>query len=190
MTDYPAAFIPENAWAILCNFALRTVMFEIGDKVSGRDSNLRGVVVKILSTTHVMIEENSFGMHMDVEVCTLVKSETTDFFVPAHFQKDTGTEKKPKKTGPTRIDLHLERIPAALKKKNQPPLEIQLAYFSMALEKALHAKSAPLLVIHGKGQGKLKTALLQLLRKDTRIRSWKELREPLESQSSALELYF
>ena len=163
----------------------RTNPFKEGDRVEGRDSTIRGLVRKVLSADYVMIYEESSDMDMDVHVLELVLAEWQGHGIGHPSKKEIGEEKIKTPTSAS-VDLHYEKIPSSFRRGGITPIEAQLTYFRYVLENGLRGGIHQLTIIHGKGSGELKQRLVQAIRKDKRIRSYKELREPLETRSHAI----
>lgn len=157
--------------------------FKEGDRVEGRDSTIRGIVRRVLSADYVMIYEESSDMDMDIHVLELVLAEWQGDGV-GHADKKEHPE--PKKPASVSVDLHYEKLPSSFKRSSNAPIEAQLSYFRYILENGIRSGAHQLTFIHGKGSGELKQRLIQEIRRDKRIRSYKELREPLETLAHAI----
>jgi|GEM_PF-2093044 len=152
-----------------------------GDRVRGKNSELVGIVVKVLDAGYLMVHEEEFDMDLNVHQSEVVFDELNpiDFYrvVP---KKDKGapSAKRPQEL---RIDLHLEKIPTRLKGPQIPALESQLQYLQERMAQALQQGCSQLIIIHGKGSGILHQRCMRQLKSYPQCRELKILKVALEA---------
>jgi len=159
---------------------MKTNPFEVGDRVSVLDDVIRGVVVEV-QNDQISIKTNDDFM-MTFFVNELVKENTTNEL--NNFNKSDASHKIKIDTTPTRqqknfvfksdkrdkgapeFDLHIEKLVKNFRgMSNFDILTIQLETAQRHVEFALKNRIPKIVLIHGVGEGILKTELEFLLRK-------------------------
>ncbi len=153
-------------------------MFKVGDKVNIIDSDILGEVYHIISDSMlVVMTEDGYKVETSVyNVCARTKPE--DYFSSIGIgrkltppAKDRPSAKKSKPTKKEfEYDLHAESFLGSFKGISpNDVLPLQLDEVRSVLRK--HAGSTvPVILIHGHGDGKLRSAILRLIR--TEFPSW------------------
>lgn len=153
-------------------------MFKIGDKVSVIHETIAGTILTIAGAK-VTIEDTD-GFVRAYKITDIVK-ETNDEYVihealvtesihekdsnakPAISRKSS-TETTVEYTNPNEIDLHIEVLfPEAVHWSVADILQKQMIACRAFVEKAIANKSRKVVVIHGKGEGVLKSEIYRYL---------------------------
>lgn len=158
-------------------------MFQIGDEVRGKDSLIKGKVLKILDAGYLMILESEFEMEMNIHESEVIKAEPIQFTT----NKVVKDSVKPKKTGSTRLDLHFEKLPQNY--RNEGVLFGQLSFCDYHLAKAIQSGITSMEIIHGKGSGKLHQEILKRIKSNPGVKSYKIQKAALELPHAIL-VYF
>ena len=152
--------------------------FQAGDPVRGKDSELRGVVLKVLDKGWLMVRETEFDMEVNVHSDEVVLSSMpTDKLSYPLAPKE---EQPSRKVKSQHIDLHLESIPVSIRKRHTHPAEAQLEFLRKCLHTCLQQGCSQLEIIHGKGSGNLHKRILELLRNHAQVRYVEPLKAALE----------
>jgi len=144
---------------------------KIGDKVRFLNAVGGGIVRRFQGKDMVLIEEeNGFEMPVLIRECIVVDSSdmqvnnTPEVVVKSIEVKPV---RKPKDTGKTivEIDLHSnELLDTTAGMSNTDIFNIQLAKFTETMVQYKSKKGQKIVFIHGKGEGVLRTAILQELK--------------------------
>ncbi len=153
-------------------------MFKVGDKVNIIDSDILGEVYHIISGSMlVVMTEDGYKVETSVyNVCA--RTEPADYlssigvggrFTPPAKDRPSAKKSKPTKTE-FKYDLHAESFLGSFKGIGSTDvLPLQLDEVRNILRK--HAGSTiPVILIHGHGDGKLRSAILRLIR--TEFTGW------------------
>ncbi len=147
-------------------------MFKVGDKVNIIDSDILGEVYHIISDSLlVVMTEDGYKVETSVyNVCA--RTEQEDYLsaigIGRKFSPPSKDRPSTKKSKPTKkefeYDLHTESFLGSFKGINSNEvLPLQLDEVRNILRK--HAGSTvPIILIHGHGDGKLRSAILRLIR--------------------------
>ncbi|HCS20869.1 MAG TPA: hypothetical protein DIW47_09990 [Bacteroidetes bacterium] len=167
--------------------------FEVGDEVRGKNTELIGVVLKVLDAGYLMIRESEFDMEMNVHSSELVKTTLNPLSL-----KKTGKPKETKSGGAglrpergsgrgkkglgaaLRIDLHWEKLPKHNRHAYSTPSEAQIAWCGEQLARALREGIKEVTIIHGKGSGALHKKVMSLLKTYPQIKEMEILKVALE----------
>lgn len=155
-------------------------MFKPGDKVTFLNDIGSGVVIKIISERYVLVE-NEDGFEMDCLVSELILSRSEkDYKLDGiehvlsvqdkiaeeqKFQKFEEFERKTKglvsmMKDEMEVDLHIEELIDSYRgMSNGEILSVQMANFKRQLNIAIRRKVKKLIVIHGVGEGVLKSEI-------------------------------
>lgn len=159
--------------------------FQIGDKVSVLDDAIDGIVTKI-DENQITIETVD-GFPMTYFVNELVKNQISNdlkgFISPSDISKVKIEKQEEKKRSFTKekkssrevftleIDLHIEKlVPSKNGLNNYDILTIQLDTAKRQIDFAIRNRIPKLVLIHGVGEGILKTELEYLLKRYENIR--------------------
>ena len=152
--------------------------FSVGDKVRFLNETGEGIIVKIVSTSTMLID-NQDGFEQLYELNELVATKTVDSYkldnrqaenaitakINSHEndKKELDIIKKSKhldqygKDEFIEIDLHIQALYDAYEELTPPQIiSIQMKTFIRELNVAIQKKTKKLIVIHGKGKGVLK----------------------------------
>lgn len=145
--------------------------FSIGDKVCCVNSPLRGTVVKILDSRHVVLHDDDTGMEIDYPIHTLILVEASHKELSAKqpIAKEEPIASKKTKVTNLAIDLHTEKLPRNY--KTSPPLYGQLDYLDYKLALAISQGAKQVTIVHGKGSGVLRNEVMKRLRILPQIKS-------------------
>ncbi|MHB1277668.1 MAG: Smr/MutS family protein [Bacteroidia bacterium] len=172
--------------------------FEVGDEVRGKNSQLIGVILKILDAGYLMIRESEFDMEMNVHSSEVVKTTLSPLGL-----KKTGIPKDTDKTGSggaglrpergsgrgsgkkglgaaLRVDLHWEKLPKRNRNAYSSPIEAQIAWCREQLARGLREGVKEVTIIHGKGSGALHKRVMALLKTYAQIKEVEVLKAALE----------
>lgn len=159
--------------------------FKVGDIVCCKNSSLRGAVVKLLDSRHVMLLEDETGMEIDYPIHTLI-------LVEASYTELTATNPTSKETPTTitsksiSIDLHTEKLPQNY--RTTPPLYGQLDFLDYKLALAIQQGAKQVTIIHGIGNGTLKNEVMKRLRSFPQIKSIEDPEKILSMKNSKLRV--
>lgn len=97
-----------------------------------------------------------------------------DISIPKLEKEEVGQSPAP----PYEVDLHIEKLTRHYSKmENDEVLRYQLGAFEQNLEKAISAQCRSITFIHGVGEGVLKTAIIDKLRKHPHVKDWEDAPE-------------
>jgi len=86
------------------------------------------------------------------------------------------------------VDLHFEKISSKeIRYSEDEKLQIQIALFEKQLDNSILAGKKKLIVIHGKGTGKLKQQVVAILKEHPMVKSWRSLEK---NNRDAFEILF
>ena len=149
------------------------MQFKIGDKILFKTENQKGEIVKIKSNFNVIVQtEDGFEVLASVKDLAKVEVNTDkDIAYGTYFhQKDIDNKssnefKRDKSATVLKIDLHIELLSGNYQYlDNFEIVQIQLNECHMRIEKALHSNLQKLIIVHGIGNGTLKSEVHKLLR--------------------------
>lgn len=148
--------------------------FSIGDKVRFLDEKGEGKVVEIRPNGHVIVEID--GMDFPFPAAQLVKVLEVEQYghisVREVVREKEASDKKSvpakrtsrSKDGVKEFDLHIHNlIDSHRGLNNGQMLQMQLDYCAECMEQAIYDKEERIILIHGIGQGVLKTEVRKLL---------------------------
>jgi hypothetical protein len=155
------------------------MQFRIGDRVSVLDSTVEGKVVAIDGPWHVLVETDD-GFEESYEKTQLLKSVSSmdvrelidpDSMAQIILEKEKREHRRSSKPHIDRfgrvdmeIDLHIEALLDNFRNlSNAEILNVQLTALRNAMDKALAMDYHRLIVIHGVGEGILRSAVEEVL---------------------------
>lgn len=160
---------------------IRDSLFKIGDKVGLINDTLKGVVIQINKQRVTIQCDEGFEYTCDQhEIIKYGHLDATALDANIHkviVEKEADNSKKAKlsnahskntgkKTTPLEVDLHIHELVASEKgMRNYDMLSLQLKTAKKQLEFAMDKKIQRVVFIHGIGEGVLRKALYQLLKK-------------------------
>lgn len=160
--------------------------FEVGDEVRGKNTELIGVVLKVLDAGYLMIRESEFDMEMNVHSSEVIKTTMDPLSIknspksrnqsPLNLNLNLNL----KKGAALRIDLHWEKLPKHNQHAYPTPSEAQIAWCQEQLAKALQQGVREVTIIHGKGSGALHKKVMTLLKTYPQIKEVEVLKAALE----------
>jgi hypothetical protein len=147
--------------------------FEVGDRVSFADEEGKGIIIEITDKNHAKVQ-NSDGFELVYPIKKLVPlPDENDFrlapneeikFIKAKLKSESLNKKK--KSLPAQhkqiweIDLHIEELADDWRSlSNGEILDIQLRKFNSFMATAIEKRIPKVIIIHGKGEGILKTEI-------------------------------
>lgn len=163
--------------------------FEVGDEVRGKNTELIGVVLKVLDEGWLMIRECEFDMEMNVHSSEVVRTTLSPLSlkktgIPKDTAKSGGARERGSersgKGAALRIDLHWEKLPKHNKNAYPTPAEAQIAWCGEQLARALREGVKEVTIIHGKGSGALHKKVMALLKTYPQIKAIEVLKVALE----------
>tara|TARA_B110001454_G_scaffold207949_1_gene219914 strand:+ start:1697 stop:2275 length:579 start_codon:yes stop_codon:yes gene_type:complete len=154
------------------------MIFNVGDKVRFLNSDGYGIIIKILGSNTVELE-NNFGFQEEYEISELVSErkqedyQTENLSFDYQIKSKINAEKNSKKNLDLKrkfkhlekygskervvIDLHIENlIDTHNGMSNSEILKIQMTHFKLFLNKSIDKKQRKIVVIHGVGEGVLR----------------------------------
>jgi len=142
---------------------------KIGNKVSFLHSTGRGVIKEILDQNYRVEDEFGFdNWHLAEELVPLMQISDKELFASISDKegempkKDKLFSKVPKEEW--KIDLHLENlVDSQGDMTNHEIVTLQLRHFKIFLQKVREARIQQFIVVHGKGTGKLKSEIQDLV---------------------------
>lgn len=144
-----------------------------GDKVSFLNEVGQGTVQEISGEEVLVLREDGFEEWFPKNELILFKPLAIDDGI-VHKDarsKNPYTRVKPKERGIEEVDLHIHELVERSKGlSNFEMLQIQLDTARKALEKARKANAQKIILIHGVGEGKLRSELHHMLRSMENIR--------------------
>lgn len=155
-------------------------LFKIGDIIEVLDDNMKGKIVGFEKNKQVKVETNDgFELVFNENEVILVENDAVKINFNANLkqilaEKEGGKKKQsnliklPKKEIPVyEVDLHLEKIISGRNQNlsNYDKLNIQLEEAKRSLDFAISKRYQRVVLIHGVGEGVLKTELEYLLRR-------------------------
>ena len=163
---------------------MKTNLFEVGDRVSVLDDVISGVVVEVQNNQILIKTTDDFMMTFFVN--ELVKENITNYLssfdksdtlhkikidtTPTRQQKKFEFKSDKRDKGAPEFDLHIEKLVKNFRGlTNFDILTIQLETAQRHVEFALKNRIPKIILIHGVGEGVLKTELEFLLRKNPKI---------------------
>tara|TARA_B100000767_G_scaffold193674_1_gene180791 strand:+ start:171 stop:746 length:576 start_codon:yes stop_codon:yes gene_type:complete len=152
--------------------------FKIGDKVRFLNSDGHGIIIKILDSQRVELE-NNFGFQEEYKISEIVPErnqedyETENLAFDNEVKSKINAEKTNKKNFDLKrkfrhlekygskervvLDLHIENlIDSHQGLSNSAILKIQMTNFKDFLKKSIYKKQRKIVVIHGVGEGVLR----------------------------------
>jgi DNA mismatch repair protein MutS2 len=154
--------------------------FKPGDEVRGKDTAIRGKVLKVLDEKWLMVLETEHNMEINLPAEELVKVEITGFDNVWQAPLQDLKPAKRKSRSYLVLDIHWEKIPSGYKNHLSAPLSVQLEYLDRQIAAALQEGYAGVRIIHGKGSGVLRKEVISLLRSKTYIKGLKTIKAALE----------
>lgn len=150
--------------------------FQIGDRVQSLDEPMEGIISKIDSSTIWVTTTDGFDMPFTAKEIIPISGTSLLTKAPISFAEvQKKVEPKKKNTTPTskrkelytvEVDLHIEKlIPSTRGLDNIDILNIQISTAQRSIEHAIKNRIPKLVLIHGVGEGVLKSELAYLYRK-------------------------
>lgn len=150
-----------------------------GDKVQFIAEKCSAVIIKVLSPQQLLIEDED-GFQYEVaksEVMPIaIQDWSNDQFVSAFVSKESENEMPISKylkrvwkvnNGVAQIDLHFHELTERNNEVSGDKQVFQLRVFREALEQVQLAQARELIVIHGVGEGVLRSAVVKHLKRTT-----------------------
>lgn len=162
-------------------------MYKIGDKIRLLDEPEKGVIISINGQRATIELENGFTE--EILTSKLIKVKEVDYALDVLEDKhqETHIEIRPELT--QEIDLHIENLFVEWKKiPKDDILHRQINAFKEELYLAHKNKLDKLIVIHGKGKGILKQAVIEILNTQQKI-SYQNMTLG-KYKDAAIEIYF
>jgi hypothetical protein len=162
-------------------------MLKKGDKVRLLDEPAEGIISAIIGQRATVDIEG--GFEEDILISKLIKVELIDYDTKSREEKhlDTYVEIRAEKT--TEIDLHIENLFVHWQKiPKEEFLHRQINAFKEELYHARKNKLDKLIVIHGKGTGVLKNAIIDILDLERNL-SYINMNKD-KYKDAAIEIYF
>ena len=145
-------------------------ILKIGDKVSFLHATGRGVVKEILNLEYRVEDEFGFdNWHRAEELVPLMQVSDKELFASLSNKEGESQKKDKLFSKPPqeewKIDLHLENLVDSHRDMtNHEIVTLQLRHFKSYLQKVRNARIHQFIVVHGKGTGKLKSEIQDLVR--------------------------
>tara|TARA_Y100000588_G_C14157736_1_gene883412 strand:+ start:884 stop:1390 length:507 start_codon:yes stop_codon:yes gene_type:complete len=149
------------------------MQFSVGDKVLFKKDNLRGKIIKINSYYKVtVLSLDGFEMHVSVKDLVKVEqgTDTATAYGEDFHSKDLKKEiiksqKAQRHQSILKIDLHIELLTLHYHHMdNFEIVQLQLKECHKQIEKALNSNITKLEIVHGIGEGVLKSEVHKILR--------------------------
>lgn len=133
-----------------------------GDKVQRIDESHTGIIIDLVG--HRAMVEMEDGFVEEILISQLVKVEQIKYEIDESMDKNLSTYVEIRKEKVLEIDLHIENLFIHWKKlPKEKILEKQLGAFKEEMYLAQREGYDKLIVIHGKGKGILKDAVIDAL---------------------------
>lgn len=165
--------------------------FKEGDRVSHLNSNIKGLIIKVLDKGFYIVKDIETDMDLDLHGRELVLHE--DIKIKSAPIKDLKKSSLISQSKVEKIiksfDLHFNRIPKSFSNKYPNKLEAQLAYAKFIIEQNSN-NYKKIILIHGKGNGILKQALEKELRKNSKIKEFYDPEMILALKDSKIQIEF
>jgi dsDNA-specific endonuclease/ATPase MutS2 len=150
--------------------------FNIGDQVQSLDEPMEGIVSKIEGATIWVTTSDGFDMPFTEKEIIKISSKSLLEKAPVFVSEIQKKEERKKKTSPpsskrkelytVEVDLHIEKlVPSTRGMDNIDILNIQISTAQRSIEHAIKNRIPKLVLIHGVGEGVLKSELAYLYRK-------------------------
>jgi ABC-type sugar transport system ATPase subunit len=162
-------------------------MIKIGDIVRLIDEPAQGIVTAFKGQRAIVDIEG--GFEEEFLISKLIKIELLNYEMEMNEEKhqDSYVEIRPEKT--TEIDLHIESLFVHWKKiPSEEYLHRQINAMKEELYLARKNKLDKLIVIHGKGKGILKNAIIDILNSERNL-SYQAMTKD-KYKDAAIEIYF
>lgn len=162
-------------------------MLKIGDKVRLKDEPAYGIVTTIIGQRATVDIEGGFDE--DFLISKLIKVEELDYDIKATEEKHQEVYVEIRQEKTNEIDLHIENLFVHWKKI--PKEEYLYRQINALKEELYHArknKLDKLIVIHGKGTGVLKNAVIDILDLERNL-SYRHMTKD-KYKNAAIEIYF
>ncbi len=156
--------------------------FSVGDKVCCTNTSVRGVILKILDSRHVMLLDEETDMEIDYSIHTLILVEASHKELTAKNPINKEEVTRIPSTKNLSIDLHTEKLPKNY--RTTPPLHGQLDYLDYKLALAISQGTKQLTIIHGKGSGILRNEVTKRLRQLPQVKSFSDPEKVLALKGS------
>ena len=148
---------------------------KIGDKIAVINDDLEGRILQIMPKEIRFISSDGFEYVYKKNQLILIQSGLEDALKNDIIKpKDTPTKKiiKSKQTGIPEFDLHIEKIQAKHQHlSNGQKLEIQIAEVKRIVHQMKIKHQKRFILIHGLGQGVLKSEIIKILKSNGLIYS-------------------
>jgi hypothetical protein len=144
--------------------------FNPGDKVVFLHESGGGKVIRVLSKTHVRIEDD-FGFERDYPILALAPVLSEKYSVSDQAVQSKMEKPKPKPSVKAEVqqeitvDLHIENlVPRHGHMSNGEILQLQMEHFRKTFRYAIDKRIKRIKVVHGVGEGVLRGEIHQYLR--------------------------
>lgn len=162
-------------------------MLKIGDKVRLKDEPAYGIVTAIIGQRATVDIEGGFDE--DFLISKLIKVEELDYDIKATEEKHQEVYVEIRQEKTNEIDLHIENLFVHWKKiPKEEYLHRQINALKEELYHARKNKLDKLIVIHGKGTGVLKNAVINILDLERNL-SYQHMTKD-KYKNAAIEIYF
>ncbi len=151
---------------------------KVGDKVEVLDEAITGVIVSISGDKVEILSDLEFSMVFDKSELVVigrelhknqwVQPDLSDIISEKEKlpKKRKVSQKKPRRTPPMEVDLHIEKLTRDYKRmSNYEMLNLQMDTAKRQLQYAFQKKIQRVVFIHGVGQGVLRSELEFLLKR-------------------------
>lgn len=141
-------------------------MFQKGDTVGLLEWSGYGKIIHVLDNDCYLVFVEDADMEVPLHKSELYVTKTEVILGMGevfNIDEKVSSNHKKRNSSVEIIDLHIERIPIDFK-RNRHDLEAQMAYLEHYLQYAVNQKKAGITIIHGKGNGVLKSKLTKFLR--------------------------
>ena len=154
---------------------------KVGDKVSFKDEEGKGTIVKVISAQKVVVEDDEHGFEHEYFINALVLDQEIDYKLEGieynlsvkeklasdskqkqieEFYNKTRSLTRSETKDVIEVDLHIEELIDTHKgMSNAQILRVQMANFKRELNTAIRKKVKKLIIIHGVGEGVLKNEI-------------------------------
>jgi dsDNA-specific endonuclease/ATPase MutS2 len=145
--------------------------FKAGDKIRFLHEKGEATVIAVVSPYKLRVELDE-GLEIEVHVSEIaaIKEMPLEKIVVSHKESSTKKSKKtvskPHASDEMEVDLHIEELTDdSYNMSNAQKLNLQLAHFQDALDKAIKGHVRKIIVIHGVGNGVLRQSIRDVLKR-------------------------
>jgi len=157
----------------------------IGDNVRILSKNENGVFEGISKQGFALIKVSDQVLKVSGDDLILIEESKVENPALIEILQESKSKQKPRKEISNKIDLHIEQLAPHL--VNAPPsriLDFQIERCIEFIETSIASKQGIIHIIHGKGKGVLKAAVIDILKSNNQINFYTEA-----SQGGALDVW-